>query len=486
MKRELYNLKIDSADIKSRVNRTLNADLRERKLYMKYKIFKTAIIAATVTAITAASVFAASPAGREAIENAISYFRSDKAEEMTSIEELSKYNEEVGKSVSKDGYTLTVDNVAADDNFIHVFYTIKSDSVPFYDENNTDAALYADTVRTGIWTECVINGALAGFANHNSRYGYFADPYTYKAAEKYNAALSDIPDIFTVELYAYKDSDKGIPVLEKLYTENIDKITDEDKAEVWYVSTEVNKSKVKVNCVTRDINIKLPWTGATVEKAVFSPFGNQLVMMTEAAESDFDTVARIDGFALYDENGKCLDILNTDLTWNTDGSSRNSLEFLKAGKDTKQLKFVPEEFVGHGDADIINQKISNLPLTYNLSEYGSVIVTDIRISDGEIDIDYYKDGYVPYNPGFMLTDENGENVEPGGKLGCTLITDVNYETSSYTARYVYEKYDENGKRVPADESVSAEALRGKLANLGIYTQHWFRLDFDNALTVDLK
>ena len=488
MKKELENLKINPADIKRRVNDTLNADLRERKLYMKHKVFKTVLAATLITAVTAVSAFAVSPAGQEAISSIIAYFRNDKATEMTSIEELAKYNREIGKSVSKDGITLTLDNVAADDNFIHVFYTIKSDAVPFYEGESTMSAAYSNMINMNMDVCCLINGELAGFGtNHNTSDGYFVDNYTYKAAEKYNIALKEIPDTFRVELLGEiitRDYKERSSAFRKLYTDNYNEITDEEKAEIWYISADVDKSAVKVETVTKKINTRLPWSGATVEKAVFSPFGNQLVVSTPAGIEG--GAAMGENFALYDEKGICLDILNTDLCSSEDGSSRNAFEFLKADKDTKQLKFVPVSISKHGDSNISEQKIGTYPLTYKVNRNGSVVVTDVRISDGQIEIDYYKDGFVMYDPGFVLTDDNGNNAEPGGKLGCTLYTDVHYNTSSYTARYVYGKYDENGKPIPMDDSVSAQALREKFTTLGVFEQMYFELDYDNAVTVNLE
>lgn len=119
-----------------------------------------------------------------------------------------------------------------------------------------------------------------------------------------------------------------------------------------------------------------------------------------------------------------------------------------------------------------------------ICKYGSVVVTDVRITDGEIAIDYYKDGFVMFDPGFVLTDNNGNNAEPGGKLGCVLYTDTHYNTNSYTARYVYDAYDENGQKIPPDESVSAESLRDSFTTLGVHEQKYVELNFDKAVTVD--
>ncbi len=480
-------LKIEPNNIKNKVNAELNADLRERKVYMKSKILKTTVIAMAITILLATSVFAMSPAGQTAINSIIAYFSSEKAAEMTDVTKLVQYNEEIGKSFSKDGYTLTLDNVAADDNFIHVFYTIKSDSVPFYEGDSIDAAIYSDAVNNQMITECMINGSYAGRGNHNSYDGYFEDNYTYKAASKYNVAVSDIPDNFKVELYAdivsKEESVKNNAVISKLYDDKLKQITDDERASVWYISADVDKSKVKLESITKEIGVRLNWSGAMIEKAVFSPFGNQLVVSTEKDTAD-DAIACIDNFALYDENDIALDILNTDLTSSTDDSSRNSLEFLKADKNTKQLKFVPIIYLEHGDSDVTEQKIGTYPLEYQISDYGKIVVTDIRISDGMIEIDYYKDGFVMYDPGFVLTDENGKNAEPEGKLGCTLYNDVHYDTNSYTARYVYEEYTKDGRKVSFSEKVSADKIKESFINLGVYKMDYIKLDFDKAVTVN--
>lgn len=452
----------------------------EMKKSTRKKAIKIAVSAACIAVVGITTAFAAG----NIVENLIPYFQSDQAVEFTNMESLAMYNEEIGASVSKDGYTLTLDNVAADDNYVHVFYTVKSDE-PFYEGDNPEnGAIIANDAYKSLWIECMIDGKLAGMqSNHNKYDSYFVDPYTYKAAYKYNVSMMNLPDKFTVELFADRYKDEN-PVTTSLVKENRG-LTDEEKAAVWYVSADVDKSKVKVESVTREINTKLPWSGVTVEKAVFSPFGSQLVVSTEAS-SNPDSVLRSDLMAVFDENGKGIDILNTDLRSSSDGSSRNALEILKADKNTKQLKFVPLKFNEHGDCPQTNYPVGQYPITHKMSDYGNIVVTDIRISDGKIEIDYYKDGYVMYDPCFLLLDDNGNNAEPGGKLGCVLYTDVHYDTNSYTARFVYDKLDENGKPVPADESVSAENLKKSFTTLGMVDQSYIELDFDNAVTVDLK
>lgn len=454
------------------------------------KTGRTVVAVAALIAALATSAFAMTPTGQETISSIIAYFQNDSATEMTSMEELAKYNEEIGKSFTRDGYTLTLDNVAADDNFVHVFYTIKSDSVPFYDGDNAKASMYSDTVRgPQMQVDIAINGQLAGMdANHNTVDGYFVDNYTYKSAAKYNVAYLDIPDIFKVELFGEvvkPDEELSEAYLKLFKMGGYGEMTEEDKASLWYISADVDKSKVKVESETKDINEKLTWMeGGTLEKAVFSPFGNQLVISTSS--SDYDDYYKADQFALFDENGNSLDVINTDLRGGMDGSSRNSFEFLKADKDTKKLKLVPLKFNDHSDANVPELPVGTYPMTYKVNNYGSVVVTDIRFSDGQVEIDYYKDGFVMYDPGFCILDANGENAEPGGKLGCVLYTDVHYDTNSYTARYVYDALDDKGNPIPMPEECKAENLKNTIKTLGVVEQMYVELDYDNAMTVNLK
>lgn len=476
------DLKIDAENINKRVNAYIDAEPSGRKMYMKHKAIKTALIAATFTVVAATSAFAISPAGQEFIGNIISYFNNEQAIELTDIKELAKYNKAIGASDTKNGFTLTLDNVAADDNYVHVFYTIKSEKE--FDQNPN---IFGRGSEPRVWIDTIINGKLAGYeSNHNEYESYYEDSHTMKVAEKWNISTLNMGDKVRIELVGATDR---VTLKEwQEYARNPIQLTDDEKNKLLYVSAEVDMANVKVNTITKNLNLYLPWTRSTkIEKAIFSPFGNQLVVTTDANDnSDDDSSYMPEDFALYDENGTSLDILNTDLGINLDGSSRNALEFLKADANTKQLKFVPVRFTeGEGD-ELIKQKIGAYPIEYKLNDYGKIVVTDIRFSDGKIEIDYYKDGFVIFDPGFYLTDNNGNNAEPGGKLGCTLYTRVHHDTASYTAEYVYDDYDENGDPIPADESVSAETLKKNFTTLGVHMQKFFTLDFDNAVMVDLK
>ena len=91
------DLKISTDNSTRRVTASITAAPSERKRYMRHKILKASLIAACAAVICTAAAFAASPAGREAIGNIISYFQNDRVNEITDTEELAKYSAQTVK-----------------------------------------------------------------------------------------------------------------------------------------------------------------------------------------------------------------------------------------------------------------------------------------------------------------------------------------------------------------------------------------------------
>lgn len=444
---------------KIEVNNMKQSTIKQTKRAAVGLIFAAAIGLSSVA-------FAISPELRQKLGDIISYFSSDQAVELSNPEKLSEYAESICVSDSKSGYTLTLDNVAADDNFINVFYTISSDK-PIDMDNPIPLIL------------CRINGFLANASNNNDSDCYAADKYTYKVAYKYNISSLDIPDTFTIELYTPSNKNEDV------YLDNPDPvvITDDQKKEMLYVSAQIDKSKASVNSVTKDVYQPLDsicGNGSVLEKVIFSPFGNQLVITTPAG------IFPHDGFALFDENGKSLDILNTGLLSYSDKESVNSLEFINADSSTEALTIVPVSYECETAAGTIRQKTGSYPMVYEVNSYGKIIVTDIRITDGCVEIDYYKDGFVPYDPGFVLEDDNGNNAEPGGKLNCLYNTRVHYDTNSYTASFIALSNKTYSPSFETDTSIPADEIKSKFTTLGIFSTDYIELDYSNAITIDLK
>ncbi len=457
-------------------------DRIEENEMKKSTLKKTTRISAAVACVAIISITTAFAAGN-IVGNMISYFQSDKAVDITSMAELAEYNEEIGATASYGGYTVTIDNLATDDNFMHVFYTLKKDDAPMTEDDYN------------LWFLCRINGKLANLGNNNKDEAYLSEDGTYKGVMKLNIANMEVPDTFTLEMYA-ETSIKSESQFEGdyLYRDNVT-LTDADKAKLLYVSTTAKKTSVETKSIVKEVNKKSPLTyydengneqqgEIEISKVVFSPFGNQLVVK-DTCEGYGGM--KLSGSAIFDENGQSLDVLNTDLCGGRVGvETTNMIEILKATPNTKALKIVPVAgTMSYNEEKSTTQQIGTYPLVFKTSAYGSVVVTDIRFSDGAFEIDYYKDGFVMYDPYFQTMDKDGNNIEPGGKLGCLLTTEVHHDTNSYTAKYSYDEYDERGNKLPLNESVSKEKLQQSFTHLliGYYD---FKLDYDNAIDISLK
>lgn len=490
----IAELNIDVDKVKRKTSENLKSDNWERVIIMKRKRIKAIAAAAAICAITVTTVFA-SETIRERIGNIISYFQNDNAAEISDIEKLAEFNTSIGKSVTKDGFTLTLDNAAADDNFVHVFYTLKSEDRPFYKNDDSGKEIWDITRDVSFDMLCVINGQRLREDGRTDN-GYFADESTYKGVRKYNISSADISDKFKLEIFAYaadsSGADREPAAFEKIYGNKAETVTESEKSEIMYLFAELDKSAVHIDSVTKNIDIPLQNPHNVLERAVFSPFGNQLVIKSDCTGLDDGAADKvlsdIDNFALFDENGKCLDLLNKGMSWNASGISVNSFEFLKTDKNIKCLKVVPVKNIPNGgECGKIYKAAGEYPIEYKISDYGKIVITGVRIKDGEVDIDYYKDGFVMYDPEFLITDDNGEDIWQDNSNKWVNYVDVNYMQNSYTARYVYEEYDDNGHKcsgLPAD--VKAESISERVSRIGTFTYDDFTLDFDNAIIVDLK
>lgn len=453
--KKLKNLKIKSADIKRRVNGILNADLNEKKVYMSRGILKTALIAAVVTAVFTGTAFAISPVGREMIGYIISYFQSDKAVELTDVEELNKYSEEIGVSVSNMGYTLTLDNVAADDNFLHVFYTLTSDEQPF-NENGITGKIRGKAA--DFWEECKINNEYVEDAANNNRYeGYFADEYTYKCANKYNVSKMDLPDKFNLEFFiAYLP---GFEDRQDVKTA----IEAGDKSNMLYLSTEIDKSKASSESITKAVN-KPAGEFGTIEKIIFSPFGNQLILRSDKSDN-----LAVNLFAVCDDDGNYIDVLNDDfLGADENGMLTHSVEFA-GDSDMTELTLIPliNNQIPIYDWDrYIDNPIGTYPIEYAVSDYGKVIVNGISINGSRVKVEFYTDGYVMQSPIMRLIDNKGNVIESD-----EIYRERNYKENTYVITFEL-----------SNTSMSDEEA---IAGLRLFKQN-ITLDNSKAVTVDLK
>ena len=480
------DLKFDTEKIKIQANEILNTNPMEKKVFMKHKKAKIILVAAVIAMLGLATAFAA--------DGIISYFQSDKAVELTDIGELEKHNEEIGISVAQEGYTLTLDNLAIDDNFLHIFCTITSQEGKIWENRN---------IRPFI--TCRINGYLTGNGSNSERYGYYVDDYTYKIVEKYNVSQMNIPEVFTFEMYSSPRYDELSKFEDGYLYQDYLNLTEEDKAKLVYISFETKKSTVetenisyepKQQFVYKDFNSNDAF--GEISKVVFSPFGSQFVVRDNNGGLG---AKRVMDMAMMDDSGNFLDILISTLagaaadengnfieilpeTVEKDKEYYNSIEFIKGKPDMKYFTLIPAAETVKSENRII-QPVGSYPLVYEINEYGKIVVTGIVIKDGEINVNYYKDGFVKGNPKFAFLDENGNKIKLGNLPAEAY--QIHYDTNSYTFSCSYFDFDENGRvPFPSDGSLNKEKLEQRLVSLEVTADSGYTLDFDNAIKIELQ
>ncbi len=346
------------------------------------------------------------------------------------------------------------------------------DSAPLEENYIGEVDLQEDTDsmhEPDIYVSCLIDGEFAeNSANNNKRDFYAEDEHTLKFAEKYNISGMDIKDKFSVELIA--DTDNSYEIFNQLCSGK--EISENDKKNALYVSVMTDKTQAEKNGYSKEFDIPLWQKGTRLKRFILSPFASQLVIESDKNAKLSDTVF----FAAFDENGKSLDVLNTGLMHSDKKKSYNSYELLKVTDDTKEISLVPINFDEAVNTEIIRKKTDEYPLKYKLGQDGYVVVTAVRFKDGEIDVDYRKDGFTTFDPEFYFYGADGKEIEmPGIKS-----VDVHYDTNSYTAKYV-----SNSKNADLPERLKSEALKNTLKELGC-VKNEVKLEYEKAVKIKLR
>ncbi|MCH5210957.1 MAG: DUF4179 domain-containing protein [Oscillospiraceae bacterium] len=452
------DLKIDAQRIATMSNQKLDAIPSERKTFMKYKKTKIVVIAAVITILFIVTAFAA--------DNIISYFGSSEAKKVGDIDTLTKYNEQIGVVGTLDDKTLVLDNIAVDDSYLYVFFTLTAPEDYEFD------------------VICRINGTKAN--NWSNWDNYMIDDYTGKGVIKISVAQTDIPDEFTFEMYSVEQIDEEF---EDYYYQDYLELTEEDKANLLYVSTIAHKAEIKANTLTKEVNVEIPALNSVLNKVVISPFGSQLVI----TQNEINRRYLSDCFALTDETGNFIHVMPESTRIYNEGDTKEvrTVPFMPGERIPESLTIIPygepEEMV---TVDGENKAADEFPVELNIADHGKIIVTDVRYLDAKIEIDYYITGnshglqmiYPVNNEGYpeMLSDD-----------GVWWLHETEYHqmTKSYTAvfRFVIGDADNNGNVPSAGSMRSADILREKYPNIGIsYQSNIPELDYNNAVTVDLK
>lgn len=375
----------------------LTANLPNKKVAKtKRTALRILLVAAVILIPTTVGVFA-TDVGANMTNGVINYFNAPHEFKYLSKQAAyEEYNSEVGVSTTDQGITLTVDNIAVDDNYINIFYTLHNPT-PIKlagDENDLEqwrlnwTAPYFFFKANGHYIEPPAQGEVEA---------YLADAYTLKGMQRF-AVMDTLDDRVDLELYT-----------EKIFN---------TKGQ-WHIPVSVDKSSVAVVSLTVNPNIKARVTtgwnkefphNITVEKVSISPFGNQIVL-SERAENTFTQ------FTLRDEKGRYLTVIpGGTYGGNVLRKATNRFEFIGGRTDMTEITIIPivtgDDNDGQPAPDMVAVEIGTYPISMPVSELGGFVLDSLEITAEKAVARFHQEGAVQIiTPNLMLLDENGEYLD---------------------------------------------------------------------------
>lgn len=437
------------------------------KKKQKYKKIIVASIASVSIGVGIIGVGIMNPSIADSIpviRHIVDYFSANKESMYKSDEEeFEKLKVDLNLSTKKKGIEFKLDSASIDDNYLTIFYTIKTEKNIKEIEGANEDAYFANP-----FISAYINGKDIIHSGPIESEATFSSYNELKGMNKIDVSYIKIDDNMNVkfkidEIFGIKGNWSVNTKIDKSKAQNDTYRYELDKDFV------LNK-KYKIDGKNKQIK-----NNVNIERVIISPLANKIVIneKVKGADSEWDPIM-MSSFALFDQEGKSLDVIDkggsgTDLQT---GIATNSIEFLKADKNTKSLTLVPFDYNEHITESILDpQSIDNLPIKFKTSEYGNIVLEDIQITDKEIKYTYSKEGVSPFTQGgFLLFDENKNEILIDG--GFSKIA-IDRKTGKYTETINFEGYN-------VDKS-----LLKKVKNISTYTNNSTKLMYDQQMKIDL-
>lgn len=409
-------------------------DYKKRRKYTKIMI---ASIASIMIGLGGIGVGIMNPSIADSIpivKKIIEYFSTGESLYQSDKKEFEKLGVDLNLTTKDQGIEFILDSASLDDNYLTIFYTIKSEkNIKEIDGIHEDPDFANPYIGGYIDGKDIIHlGQIeseAKFSSNNELKGMQKIDVSYIKIDNNIQVEFKIDEIFGIK--------GNWSVTAKIDKSKATKDTYRYEIDEDFLFERVVKLQEKSINAKNNINI---------ERVIISPLANKIVINDKAENTNIYLNTAIGSdFALFDQNGKSLDVIDKGRSGPNPktGISTNSTEFLKADKDTKSLTLVPLGF----DESIKNhelepQSIDELPIVFKTSMYGNVVLEDVQIADKEIRYTYYKDGVVPFTPHISFFDENKNEIIINGGLTKTAI---DRKTGKYTAIWSFED-SEGSKR----------------------------------------
>jgi hypothetical protein len=375
LKEDLKKYKLTVAeDFSQCINNTLES-LPERKVK---RSMKPTIAAAALVMITLLGVGTVYPVNAEKIP-VIGYMFNLVLKNGLVPKEYNKFAEDVNQSITHGEVTITLENVAADENMVVLTNLIKSKS----------KIQWENYLQMG---EAV---KIKGLDVYDfSRSGVMIDDYSYYAIYKIDLkSEARIPTNFKMD-FSIKDI-KGI-------NESFD----------FKLKVDREKALKETKIFKIDAPIKYSGGEYNINKVILTPLSTKIQGIGNSELTsvflfdDKGNEIRQEGRSSYSQ--KANDVSDKFINiWNIDAE--------KINKDTKYIKIVPYVKLNgwyYDNAEkVICSDYSNLPVTLNQGSIGSIKINNINYEDDLMIMNYEVEGKIPYEQAYylFLVDEQ-ENI----------------------------------------------------------------------------
>ena len=431
---------------------TKNAIRRGKtKKYQYKKVTKVAASIAVISTLTITTTFA--------VEYIIDYFNHNKQSlYLSDKNDFEKTSNNINLAVKDKGIEFTIDNISIDDNYITVFHTSKRDK----NINKIDKDAYLDNPIISTYMDGERIEESSGIIEHEATY---ISENELKGMQKIDVSSVNIDNndeiVFRVNnIFGIEGNWEISLKVDKLKSVNNNYNVNKD----YTINQTYDYNNEKID-IKHNIN---------VEKVTISPLANTIRINEKPTKVFKDWTPMLgNSFALFDDKNNSLDVLDkggSGVNTKT-GIASNSYEFLKADKDTKLLTLVPISFAHSVEnKELEPQSIGNLPIVFETSEYGKVVIEDIKITDTEIKYTYYKDGVVPGYLTLWFYDEEGDEID----ISSSVKESLDRHTGRYTTILKLEGYENDISKIR------------KIKKVSTFSHSDMKLLYDQQIKIDLK
>lgn len=454
---------------------------RPRKFLLK------PLIAAAVCVALVTTAFAAAPLIFKMIGSNIGFFNTEKQTRYSQYQEMLKeYSAEVNITQELDGISFTIDNIAVDDNFINIFYTIKSE-YNLYEYIQGKCNEYYKKGDGSMWwlkpdmheftikmftplLDYRLPDITADYGENYNNYknfdsldSYVVSDYEIKGAQKMLIS-EELPEVFTLEIFSSKFHADTIDIFNFI---NVPLTIDRTAAAIKTINIYPNVSGIftgeggnygggngamsirEDDFITHDV---------TVKKVSLSPLGNVIVFEERAEKYR----SLFNQYALMDDKGNYLrrnvHIRRDRPSYGEQTEETFADEIFGIDETTEYLKLIPYTTrhsyewtddtkleTGEYFEDVWNDYADkdSLPKRLRFSNKGVLTVESIEMSDNVLTVVYSLEGVGDMETTWLNAVYYEDKTEELRNINTQMMLSRLYdsETKKYTETMAFTESD---------------------------------------------